>query len=243
MVIPLERGEDQLLRVLICDDHTLVRAGLRRLLDAFDDVQVIAEASSANEAVMRTQQVLPDIVLMDLSMPGRTGLDALTELRHCCPDVAVVIMSMHDDALHVREALVRGATGFVVKDAAPAELEIAIRAAAEGRTFLSPRVSAPQLQGYRNARGPGQEHDAIAALPRRQSEILDALGAGRTTKQIAADLGISVKTVETHRSRMMEALGCRNAGELLRIAVRHHDRLGADTHRAGAATRTGSGRF
>lgn len=214
-----------MVRVLICDDHTLVRAGLRRLLDSFDGIEVVAEASNADEAVMRAQQVLPHIVLLDLSMPGRSGFDALVELRQTCPETAVVIMSMHDDALHVRESLARGAIGFVVKDAAPAELEIAIRAAAAGRTFLSPQVSAPQLHGYRNGkRGNGQDQDDIEALPRRQREILHALGAGRTTKQIAADLGISVKTVETHRSRMMEALGCRNASELLRVAMRHHDR-------------------
>jgi DNA-binding NarL/FixJ family response regulator len=213
-----------LLRVLICDDHTLVRAGLRRLLDSFDGIEVVAEASSADEALLQTQQALPHIVLLDLSMPGRHGFDALAELRRVHPETAVVIMSMHDDALHVREALARGAIGFVVKDAAPAELEIAIRAAAAGRTFLSPRVSAPQLQGYRNGRRNGQDGEDIEALPRRQREILLALGAGRTNKQIAAELGISVKTVETHRARMMESLGCRNASELLRIAMRHHDR-------------------
>ncbi|HVI58808.1 MAG TPA: response regulator transcription factor [Luteimonas sp.] len=212
------------MRVLICDDHTLVRAGLRRLLDSFDGIEVVAEASSADEALLQTELALPHIVLLDLSMPGRHGFDALAELRRVHPETAVVIMSMHDDALHVREALARGAIGFVVKDAAPAELEIAIRAAAAGRTFLSPRVSAPQLQGYRNGRRNGHDGEDIEALPRRQREILFALGAGRTTKQIAAELGISVKTVETHRARMMEALGCRNAGELLRIAMRHHDR-------------------
>ncbi len=212
------------MRVLICDDHTLVRAGLRRLLDSLDAIEVVAEASNADEADMRAQQVLPHIVLPDPSMPGGSGFDALVELRQTCPETAVVIMSMHDDALHVRESLARGAIGFVVKDAAPAELEIAIRAAAAGRTFLSPQVSAPQLHGYRNGkRGNGQ--DDIEALPRRQREILHALGAGRTTKQIAADLGISVKTVETHRARIMEALGCRNAVELLRVAVRLHDRV------------------
>lgn len=231
------------MRVLICDDHTLVRAGLRRLLDSFDGIEVVAEASNADEAVLRSRQVLPDIVLLDLSMPGRSGFDALAELRQVCPETAVVIMSMHDDALHVREALARGAIGFVVKNAAPAELEIAIHAAAAGRTFLSPQVSAPQLQGYRSTKagatkagsarggsanagnGQGGNDDHVDNLPRRQREIFGALGAGRTTKQIAADLDISVKTVETHRARMMEALGCRNAGELLRVAMRHHDRL------------------
>lgn len=209
-----------MVRVLICDDHTLVRAGLRRLVDSFDDIEVVGEASSADEVVQRSRQMLPDVVLLDVSMPGRSGFDALAELRENQPDTSVVIMSMHDDSLHVREAMQRGASGFVVKEAAPAELEVAIRAAAAGRTFLSPQVFASQLQqpGMRKSLGD------IDRLSRRQREILDALGAGRTTKQIAADLGLSVKTVETHRSRMMETLGCRNSTELLRMAMRLHDR-------------------
>jgi DNA-binding NarL/FixJ family response regulator len=209
-----------LVRVLICDDHTLVRAGLRRLVDSFDGIEVVGEASSADEVVQRARQMVPDVVLLDVSMPGRSGFDALAELRENQPDISVVIMSMHDDSLHVREAMQRGASGFVVKEAAPAELEVAIRAAAAGRTFLSPQVFASQLQqpGMRKSLGD------IDRLSRRQREILDALGAGRTTKQIAADLGLSVKTVETHRSRMMETLGCRNSVELLRMAMRLHDR-------------------
>ncbi|MDQ3206507.1 MAG: response regulator transcription factor [Pseudomonadota bacterium] len=220
------------MRILICDDHTLIRAGLRRLIESFDEMEVVAEASSADEAVIRCRQTLPDIVLLDLSMPGRNGFQALEELRRVCPETAVVIMSMHDDAAHVREALARGARGFVVKEAAPAELEIALRAAAAGRTFLSPQVSAPQLQGGGRVRGRnrGGPLDAsglgdagrIDSLPPRQREILGALGAGRTTKQIAGDLGISVKTVETHRARLMETLGCPNSIELLRVALRLH---------------------
>lgn len=206
------------MRVLICDDHTLVRAGLRRLVESFDAVEVVAEASSADEAVIKARQTRPDAVLLDLSMPGRSGFEALDELRRACPETAVVIMSMHDDPMHVRAALTRGASGFIVKEAAPAELEIALRAAVSGRTFLSPQVSAPQLHVQR----PGAPTGNVDRLPPRQREILEALGAGRTTKQIAADLGISVKTVETHRARIMEALGCRNAVELLRLAVRRH---------------------
>ncbi|GAB3735863.1 response regulator transcription factor [Luteimonas pelagia] len=206
------------MRILICDDHTLVRAGLRRLLEGFADLEVVAEASSADEAVVKAQAHHPDAILLDLSMPGRGGLDALDELRRTVPGSAVVMMSMHDDPQHVRAALERGARGFVVKDAAPAELEIALRAATSGRTFLSPQVSGPQLQAnHRPRRG------TTEALSPRQREILGALGAGRTSKQIAADLGISIKTVETHRARIMEALGCRNAVELLRVAVRLHD--------------------
>jgi DNA-binding NarL/FixJ family response regulator len=208
------------LRVLICDDHALVRAGVRRLLETMEGVEVAGEAANADEAVIRARQLLPHVVVLDLSLRGRSGFDALAELRKTCPDAAIVVLSMHEDVLHVREALTRGALGYVVKDSSPADLEIALRAAAAGRTFLSPQVSAPQLRGYRAPREPGD----VESLPRRQREILDALGAGRTTKQIAADLNISVKTVETHRARIMEALGCRNASELLRVAMRHHDR-------------------
>ncbi|MFP7722185.1 response regulator transcription factor [Lysobacter sp. A3-1-A15] len=211
------------MRVLICDDHTLIRAGLRRLVESFDDMQVVAEAASADEAVIRAREHHPEAVLLDLSMPGRSGFEALDELRRVCPDSAVVIMSMHDDATHVREALARGASGFVVKEAAPAELEIALRAAAAGRTYLSPQVSAPQLRGNRPDKPDART--AVDTLPPRQREILVLLGKGRTTKQIAGDLGISGKTVETHRARLMETLGCRNSVELLRTALRLHDEL------------------
>lgn len=209
------------MRVLLCDDHTLIRAGLRRLVESFDGIEVVAEAASADEAVIRAREQAPHVVLLDLSMPGRNGLDALDELRRIAPDTAVVIMSMHDDAGHVREALARGASGFVVKEAAPAELEIALRAAHAGRVYLSPQVSASMLADL----GPRTRRDDASSLSPRQREILAALGAGRTTKQIAADLGISVKTVETHRARLMQTLGCRNAVELVRAAVQWAGRV------------------
>jgi DNA-binding NarL/FixJ family response regulator len=196
------------------------------LVEGFDGVEVVAEASNGEEAVTKARLTLPDAILLDLSMPGRSGFEALDELRQVVPQTAVVIMSMHDDPMQVRAALARGASGFVVKEGAPAELEIALRAAVSGRTYLSPQVSAPQLQSQRprNGNGGAGKGGDVDALPPRQRQILIALGAGRTTKQIAADLGISIKTVETHRARIMEALGCRNAIELLRVAMRAHDR-------------------
>ena len=219
------------MRVLICDDHTLVRAGLRRLVEGFEGVEVVAEASNGEEAVSRARQTLPDAILLDLSMPGRSGFEALDELRQVVPQSAVVIMSMHDDPMQVRAALARGARGFVVKEGAPAELEIALRAAVNGRTYLSPQVSAPQLQAPAPRARNGGGNGDVDTLPPRQRQILIALGAGRTTKQIAGDLGISIKTVETHRARIMEALGCRNAVELLRVAMRAHDRGAGSNHR------------
>lgn len=209
------------MRVLICDDHTLVRAGLRRLVESFDGIEVVGEAANADEALTRTREASPDAVLLDLAMPGRKGLDVLDELRRSAPAAAVVILSMHDDTAHVRESLARGARGFVVKEAAPAELELALRAAFAGRVFLSPQVAAAALADAASRPRRGDP----AALPPRQREILAALGAGRTTKQVAADLGLSAKTVQTHRARLMEALGCRTAVELVRTAVRWSDRL------------------
>jgi len=212
-------------RVLIVDDHTLVRAGLSRLLQTFADVDVVAEASTADQAIDLAAIHRPDLVLLDLSLPGRTGLEALSGILEQAPGIRVVMMSMYDDPQHVRDALDRGAAGFVVKDAAPLELELALRSAAAGEVFLSPRISARMiapLLGRNRAAKP----EGVAALPPRQREILAHIGRGLSSKEIAADLGISVKTVETHRARMMEALGCRRASELVLLAVKHEQELG-----------------
>ncbi|MGE8219309.1 response regulator transcription factor [Stenotrophomonas acidaminiphila] len=209
------------MRVLIVDDHTLVRAGLCRLLQTFGGVLVVGEASNADQALELAVLHRPEVVLMDLSLPGRSGLEALSDIRRRVPQARVVMMSMHDDTAHVRDALDRGAVGFVVKDAAPQELEIALRAAHSGQVFLSPQISTRMLAPMLGRERP----TGIGALSPRQRQILRQLGNGRTTKEIAAELGISVKTVETHRARMMEALGCRRANDLLLLAVRHQQEL------------------
>lgn len=211
------RTSCQPVRVLVVDDHTLVRAGLCRLLQSFAGLQVVAEASSADEAVEMAVLRQPELVLMDLSMPGRSGLEALSEIRQKAPEARVVMMSMHDDTSHVRDALDRGAVGFIVKDAAPQELEVALRAAYSGQVFLSPQISARMLAPMLSRERP----TGIAALSPRQRQILRQLGNGQSTKEIAAELGISIKTVETHRARMMEALGCRRANDLLLFAARN----------------------
>jgi DNA-binding NarL/FixJ family response regulator len=206
------------LRVLLADDHTLVRAGIRRLIESQADIEVVAEARNGEEALELAALKRPDVALVDLEMPGKGGLDVCAELQERFPDIAVVIMSMHDDPIHVRAALDRGAKGFIVKEAAPAELEIALRAASAGQTFLSPKVSARMLAPAPSAK---KAETGIDALSPRQREILTLLGQGKATKEIAADLDISVKTVETHRARMMEVLGVKRAGELLRLAMKH----------------------
>ena len=209
------------MRVLIVDDHTLVRAGLSRLLQTFAGVDVVAEASNADQAIDLATIHRPDLVLLDLSLPGRTGLEALSVILERAPGTRVVMMSMHDDPLHVRDALDRGAAGFVVKDAAPMELELALRSALGGDVFLSPRISSRMIAPLLGKAKPA----GVAALPPRQREILAQIGRGLSSKEIAADLGISVKTVETHRARMMESLGCRRANDLLLLAARHQNEL------------------
>ena len=210
------------MRVLIVDDHTLVRAGHSRLLQTFAGVDVVAEASNADQAIDLATIHRPDLVLLDLSLPGRTGLEALSVILERAPGTRVVMMSMHDDPLHVRDALDRGAAGFVVKDAAPMELELALRSALGGDVFLSPRISSRMIAPLLGKAKPA----GVAALPPRQREILAQIGRGLSSKEIAADLGISVKTVETHRARLMEALGCRRANELVLLAVTHRHELG-----------------
>ncbi len=206
------------MRLLIVDDHALVRAGIVRLLQGQAGIDAVAEAQDARQALEQAVTFRPDIVLLDLSLAGQSGLDAVAPLRKLLPQLRIVIMSMHDDQAHVRDAMERGCSGFIVKDAAPVELELALRAAAAGQVFLSPQVSAkmfaPAAPKLRPASG-------VAALPPRQREILRELGRGLSSKEIAAVLGISVKTVETHRARMMETLGCRRANELLLLAARH----------------------
>ncbi|HEX6832048.1 MAG TPA: response regulator transcription factor [Rudaea sp.] len=205
------------MRVLLADDHNLVRAGIRRLIESSADIEVVAEAQNGDEALDLAALTRPDVAIVDLEMPGRGGLDVIAQMRERFPEIAVVIMSMHDNQAHVRAALERGARGFIVKEAAPAELELALRAAHAGQTFLSPKVSARMLNSIvQNKAEPG-----VDELSPRQREILTRLGQGKANKEIAAELGISVKTVETHRSRMMEILGLKRSGELLRFAMQH----------------------
>lgn len=208
-------------KVLIVDDHNLVRAGLVRLLEGFPDISVVGEAGTVQQALELTLSMSPDVVLMDLSLPGRNGLEAISDILQIAPSSRIVMMSMHNDPIHVRDALDRGSVGFIVKEAAPMELEIAIRAAHAGQIFLSPQISSKMIAPMLGRTKPV----GIAALSPRQREILREIGRGQSNKEIASDLGISVKTVETHRARMMEALGCRRANDLILLAARFHNEL------------------
>ena len=205
------------IRVLLADDHSLVRAGIRSLLGAMADVQVVAEASSGEEALELAARHQPDIVLMDIAMKGITGLDAAARMREALPGVRVLILSMHSGEEYVLQALRAGAAGYLLKDAATGELELALRSVMRGESWLSPAVSRQVVEGYVQRANADATPDVLTA---RQREVLRLVAAGKSTKEIAFVLKLSVKTVETHRAQIMERLGIRDVPGLVRYALR-----------------------
>jgi DNA-binding NarL/FixJ family response regulator len=205
------------LRVLLADDHALVRAGFCALLRELG-MQVVAEASNGNEALQMIALHQPDVVLMDIAMPELNGLEATARVTQEFPTVRVVILSMHTNAEYVRRALRAGAVGYLLKNATAAELDLAIKAAAQGETYLSPAVAKFIAADYaRPGRG---ESGALARLTPRQREILELIGQGYTRKQIAETLFISVKTFDTYRAQLMEQLDILDTPGLMRYALR-----------------------
>jgi DNA-binding NarL/FixJ family response regulator len=207
------------IHILLAEDHVLVRAGIRALLQRLPDVVVVGEASTGREALALAGALHPDIVLMDIAMPDLNGLDAAARLAREEPRTKIIILSMHAAEEYVRQALQAGAAGYVLKDAAPAELELAIRAVARGETFLSPGVSRQVMEGYVSGRGVEKPH-GLERLTPRQREVLQLVAQSKSTKDIAFDLGLSVKTIETHRAQLMDRLDIHDVAGLVRFAVR-----------------------
>ncbi|WP_313952238.1 response regulator transcription factor [Accumulibacter sp.] len=206
------------IRVVLVDDHGLVRAGIRSLLCAFAGVEVVGEADNGGGAISRVGEYLPDVLLIDIAMNGMNGLLATAEVRRLYPAVRVVVLSMHADAEYVLQALQAGAVGYLIKDAAPVELELALRAVMRGQTWLSPSVSRQVVDGYvARLNGDIVAHEALTP---RQLEILRRIAGGCGAKEIAFDLGISAKTVESHRAQIMERLGIHEVAGLTRYAIR-----------------------
>jgi DNA-binding NarL/FixJ family response regulator len=202
----------------LADDHNLVRSGLKSLLSEMKNVEVVAEAANGRQAVDLVRTVKPDVVLMDIAMNELNGIDACEIITRDHPGVRTIILTMHDSGEYVAKALKAGAKGYVLKDAAPLELEFALQAVAVGETYLSPRVSRQVVQSYVRPAGSGD--GGLDALSPRQKEILKAIAGGRSTKQIAYDLGLSVKTIETHRAQIMERLDIHDLAGLVRFAIR-----------------------
>ena len=208
----------QKITVLLADDHTLVRQGFRALLEAEPDIAIVGEAETGRQAVQLAKKLRPDVVLMDDAMPLLNGLEATRHFTKNQPQVPVIILSMYADEEHVYQALRAGASGYLLKGAAIEELELAIRSVARGETYLSPPVSKPVIMEYirRTNIGSGAREN----LSPRQAEILKLIAEGKPMKQIAFDLAISVKTVETHRMALMTRLGVKDVAGLVRYAVK-----------------------
>lgn len=206
-----------MIRILIADDHALFRAGLKALLHAVPDMRVVAEAEGGHEAIRLAEAHRPDVVLMDISMPGLNGLTATTRIVDSLPETRVVMLSMHAGEEYVRQALQAGATGYLLKAARRDELEQALRAVMRGETWLSVKVadaSAPEAP-----RGSGKP--PLERLTFRQREVLQLLAEGHKVREIASRLGLSAKTVETHRSQIMQRLDIYDVPGLVRFAVRN----------------------
>jgi DNA-binding NarL/FixJ family response regulator len=204
-------------RVILADDHHLVRAGIRSILEDVPGVEVVAEASDGPEALRLTAERAPDIVLLDIALPGMNGLDAAARLTRDHPKVKVVILSMHSNEEYVSQALRVGAAGYLLKDSTVPELELAIAAVKRGETYLSPAVSRHVIEGYVRQAGADGPLDALTP---RQREVLRMIAEGRSTRDMAKALGVGVKTVETHRAHLMERLEIRDVAGLVRYAIR-----------------------
>jgi DNA-binding NarL/FixJ family response regulator len=204
-------------RVLLADDHVLVAEALKSLLASdFDLVGVVADGEAM---VAVANRLRPDVVVADVTMPRLNGIDALVRLRRDGNDVPVVFLTMHRDVTFARRALEAGAAGFVLKHSAPAELVLALRAALEGKTYLTPQLAGEVLASMRQT--PQENADPVASLTPRQREVLQLLAEGLVAKEIATRLGISARTVEFHKYQMMETLGVHSNAELVHFAIKH----------------------
>lgn len=203
------------IRVLLVDDHALVRRGFQLILAAEEDMEVVGQAADGRAAIELAERLQPEVVVMDVAMPGLNGIEATRRLVEALPRSRVLALSMHKDSVYVREILRAGARGYLLKDAFDRDLVAAVRAVARGEAYLSPAVSEAVLSDYRK-----QVVDPLDLLTSREREILQMLAEGKTNKEIAATLNLSVYTVDAHRGRIMEKLNLHSIGELVRFALR-----------------------
>jgi len=204
------------IRIMLADDHAVVRHGFRMLLAAESDMEVIAEVSNGREALETGAQLMPDVCVMDVTMPELNGIEATRRLMQASPKTRVLALSMHKDAVYVREILRAGAKGYLLKDCSTSDLLRAVRLVAQGKGFLSPEVSGAVIDDYRK-----HVTNPIDLLTSREREVLQLIAESKTNKEIAMDLNLSVYTVEAHRGRIMEKLNLHSLGELVRFAMRN----------------------
>jgi two-component system response regulator NreC len=205
-----------MIRVLIVDDHAVVRTGLRKVLESEPDIEVVGEAGDAKNAVFQTRATNPDVVLMDVVMPGKTGIEVIPEVLHDAPDVKILILSMQDDPSYVREAFAAGASGYVLKEAVDTDVVAAIRDVAGGGRYVHPALGARVIAADAEERKRAEQDP----LSNRERAVLRLLALGHTNQDIATQLFISVRTAETHRAHIMQKLRITTRAELVRYALK-----------------------
>lgn len=209
----------KVMKILITDDHAIVRKGLRSLLEAENGVEIIAEADSGREAVELAKRLNPDVVLMDISMPGLNGLEATRQIKKELPDTKVLILTMHSSDEYVFEVLNAGASGYVLKQSATSELIFAVQAVFQGMPFLSPSISGGVIEGYLNKTDEAPQENSYASLTKREREVLQLIAEGNKTRSIAELLNVSIKTIESHRANIMHKLERKTVAELTTFAI------------------------
>ena len=208
-------------RVLLAEDHTIVRKGLRSLLDKETGIKVVGEAEDGREAIAKAEELHPDVVVMDIAMPGLNGLEATRQIKKRFPDIKIIILTMHTNKEYVSQTLKAGASGYLVKKAAPDELISAINAVHKGNSFLSPSISRMVIDEYiQRSKEISEGEEGFEQLTVREREVLQLIAEGRKTREIAELLYISIKTVETHRAHIMNKLDIHSTAELTRYAIR-----------------------
>ena len=205
-------------RVLLADDHKLVRAGFRAMLDSLGDVEIVGETGDGREALELIRQHRPDVALLDITMPSLTGLEVAARVANEMQNVRIIILSMHTTEDYIARAVRAGVSGYLLKNADPVELELALRAAVNGQMYMSPTVSKQLVDDY--LRRMGSDAGPEEQLTARQREILQLIAEGKSTKDIAVTLDLSIKTVETHRKDLMDRLGIHDVAGLVRYAIR-----------------------
>lgn len=208
------------IRILIVDDHAVVRAGIHLLLDSQSDLEVVGEAQNGREGLVQTQKLKPDVVLMDIAMPEMGGVEATQAIKKTCPEAQVLALTMHEDLAFFFRILQAGASGYVIKGADPGELLDAIRAVAQNKAYLSPVLTRKLFDNYLLRLEVGEENDSYGKLTDRERDVLKLVGEGHTSREIAERLFISINTVERHRTNIMDKLGMHNKAELIRLAIR-----------------------
>ncbi len=209
------------IRILLVDDHAILRAGLRAILNAEADIEVVGEAGDGKEAVAKAEKLRPDVALMDISMPVMDGLEATRRIQQSCPEVKVLVLTVHDNEEYLFQVLKAGGSGYVVKKAADTELISAIRAVHRGEAFLSPMATKMVIGGYLQAVGQERTKQDYANLTSREEEVLKLITEGYTNQEIADRLIISIKTVESHRAHILDKLELHTRADLVKYARTH----------------------